>query len=64
MNLTKEEIKNIANRLDDIIGTHFHDAIYDSIFEREGWEKLEGWEELEVTDEDILAIKEQLKRIL
>ena len=58
MELTWEETKEIANRLDEIIGNNFHEAIYDSIFERE------GDEELEVSDEDILAIKEQLKRIL
>jgi len=58
MKLTWEEIKEIANRLDEIVGDHFHEAMYDTIFERE------GDEELEVTDEDILAIKEQLKRIL
>jgi len=58
MKLTWEEIKEIANRLDEIVGNHFHDAMYDTIFERE------GDEELEVTDEDILAIKEQLRRIL
>ena len=57
MKLTWEEIKEIANRLDEIVGNHFY-AMYDTIFERE------GDEELEVTDEDILAIKEQLKRIL
>ena len=58
MKLTWEEIKEIANRLDEIVGNHFYEAMYDTIFERE------GDEELEVTDEDILAIKEQLKRIL
>jgi len=58
MKLTWEEIKNIANRLDEIVGNNFHEAIYDTIFERE------GDEELEVSDEDILAIKEQLRRIL
>ena len=58
MKLTWEEIKEIANRLDEIVGNHFHEAMYDTIFERE------DDEELEVTDEDILAIKEQLKRIL
>ena len=56
--LTWEEIKEIANRLDEIVGNHFHEAMYDTIFERE------GDEELEVTDDDIIAIKEQLKRIL
>jgi trehalose-6-phosphate synthase len=58
MNLTKEEIVAIADRLDEIVGTHSHAAAVVTIFERK------GHEELEVTDEDILAIKEQLKRIL
>jgi hypothetical protein len=58
MNLTWEEIKDIANLLDEIVGNHFHDAMYDIIFDRE------SDEEVEVTDEDVLAIKEQLKRIL
>jgi len=58
MKLTWEEIKDIANRLDEIIGDNFHEAIYDTILERE------GNEELEVSDEDILQIKEQLRRIL
>jgi len=59
MNLTQEEIKDIANRLDEIIGDHFHDVMYDIIFEREERNQI-----IDVTDEDILAIKEQLKRIL
>ena len=58
MKLTRGEIKNVANRLDEIICDNFHDAMYDTIFERK------GDEELEVTDEDILAILKQLKRIL
>jgi uncharacterized protein (DUF2267 family) len=58
MKLTREETKDIANRLDRIIGQNFHNAMYDIIWEREG--DKEG----EVSDEDILAIKEQLKRIL
>ena len=58
MKLTWEEIKSIANRLDEIIGDNFHDAMYNVIWERE------GTREVEVSDEDIIAIKEQLKRIL
>ena len=60
MNLTKEEISAIADRLDEIIGDHFHDAIYSTLH---GWrsdEDLEG----EVSDEDIEKIKEELKRTL
>jgi hypothetical protein len=58
MKLTWEEIKDIANRLDEIVGDNFTDAMYNVIWQRE------SDEEVEVTDEDILAIKEQLKRIL
>jgi len=58
MKLTWEEIKEIANRLDEIVGKNFHDAMYNVIWERE------GTREVEVSDEDILQIKEQLKRIL
>lgn len=58
MELTWEEIKDVANRLDEIIGDNFTDAMYNVIWQRE------SDDEVEVTDEDILAIKEQLKRIL
>lgn len=58
MELTWEEIKDVANRLDEIIGDNFTDAMYNVIWRRE------SDDEVEVTDEDILAIKEQLKRIL
>ena len=58
MKLTWEEIKEIADRLDEIIGNNFTDAMYNVIWERE------SDEEVEVTDDDIIAIKEQLKRIL
>jgi hypothetical protein len=58
MKLTWEETKEIANRLDEIISNNFHDAMYNVI-----WERKERYY-TEVSDEDILAIKEQLKRIL
>ena len=57
--LTWEEIKDIANLLDEVICHNFHDAMYNIIHERESDD-----EEVEVSDEDIEAIKEQLKRIL
>mgnify|MGYP003629461312 CR=1 FL=1 len=58
MILTNEEIKSIANRLNDIIGDNFHDAMWNTISERDVDYNFE------VSDEDILKIKEQLKRIL
>ncbi len=59
MVLTKEEINEIANHLDEIVGNNFHDAMYNIILQRESYDSND-----EVSDEDILAIKEQLKRIL
>ena len=59
MKLNWEEIKDIANRLDEIIGDNFHDAMWNILSERYHIDQ-----DSEVSDEDILAIKEQLKRIL
>ena len=56
--LTWDEIKGIANRLDDIVGNNFYDAMYATIHGRP------SDEEVLVSDEDIMLIKEQLKRIL
>ena len=59
MNLTKEEIEAIADRLEEIIDNHFHDAIWDILYER----GIISYEP-EVSDEDVQKIKEELKRIL
>ena len=58
MELTKEEVSAIADRLDDIIGDHFHDAIYSILLERENYSMTE------VNDEDIQRIKNELKLYL
>ena len=58
MELTNEEVVSIADRLDEIIGDHFHDAIYSILLERE-----EDITE-EVSDEDVKRIKNELKRYL
>ena len=60
MKLTKEEITAIADRLDSVIGDHFHDAIYSTLHAWRSDEDLEG----EVSDEDVRKIKEELKRTL
>ena len=59
MNLTNEEIFAIAYRLDEIIGDHFHDAIWEILNERTYIDHDE-----EVSDEDIQKIKNELKEIL
>ena len=56
MNLTWEEIKEIANHLDEVIGNHFHDAIHNVCVNR-----LRENNDYEISDEDILLIKEELK---
>ena len=58
MNLTNEEIIAIADRLDEIIGDHFHDAIYSILLESENYSMLD------VSDEDVRKIKVELKRTL
>ena len=55
--LTWEEIKDVANYLDNKVGDHFHDALFHCLSDKHG-------SEFEVSDEDILEIKEQLRRIL
>jgi hypothetical protein len=60
MKLTNEEIIAIADRLDGIIGDHFHDAVLSVLFERLG---IRFYDE-EISDEDIQRIKDELKRYL
>jgi hypothetical protein len=52
MKLTKEEISAIADRLDDKIGTYFHDAIWDTYLQRESPDL-----HAEVSDEDVRKLK-------
>ena len=60
MNLTKEEISAIANRLDAHIWNVFHDVVYDIYLERE----VAGFHDSEISDEDVAKIKTELKRTL
>jgi hypothetical protein len=60
MKLTKNEIKGIAYQLDEVISKNFHNTIYNTVWERE----MHSDEDVEVSDEDIIAIKQELKRIL
>ena len=57
MKLTWEETKEIANYLDNKISNNFHDALFHCLSDKYG-------REFEVSDEDIIEIKEQLKRII
>ncbi len=57
MKLTWDEIKEIANRLDEVVGEHWYDISCDVLLEN-------NRSSTEVSDEDIELIREQLKRIL
>jgi len=59
MNLTKEEISEIANRMDDLMWHGFHDIVYDVYLQRE-----DSVFDLEISDEDVAKIKTELKRTL
>lgn len=59
MKLTWEETKEIANRLDEIIGDNFHDAMWNTLSERKYIDH-----DFEVSDEDVLKIKTELKLYL
>ena len=59
MNLTKEEISAIADHLDEVIGNHFHDAIYYVYLQRDNINVDEDF-----SDEDVKKIKNKLKRTL
>jgi len=59
MNLTKEEISAIADRLDEILANHFADAIFGICVPL-----LRENNDYEISDEDVKKIRNELKRIL
>tara|TARA_R110000764_G_scaffold3837_2_gene15798 strand:+ start:63 stop:242 length:180 start_codon:yes stop_codon:yes gene_type:complete len=59
MKLTNEEILSVADRLDEVIGDHFHDAVFDVYLQRD-----KVYLDEEIADEDIIKIKAELKRTL
>lgn len=59
MKLTCEEIKEITNRLDEVVSNNFHSVIMDVMMDR-----MVSENDGDIEDEDIIQIKEQLKRIL
>jgi hypothetical protein len=57
MKLDYQDIKNIANYLDDTVSNSFHDALLYCLHDEYG-------DNFEVSDEDIIRIKERLRLIL
>lgn len=59
MQLTDEEIKEIADRMDDLMWEGFHDIVDDVYRQRE-----DSSYDYEIWDEDIIKVKTELKKHL
>jgi hypothetical protein len=59
MQLTDEEIKEIADRMDDLMWEGFHDIVDDVYRQRE-----DSSYDYEIWDEDIIKVREELKKCL
>ena len=59
MNLTNEEIKDIADRMDHIMWVSFHDIVCDVYLQRTN--TSDDWE---ISDVDIIKVKQELKKYL
>ena len=59
MQLTDEEIKEIADRMDDLMWEGFHDIVDDVYRERE-----DSSYDYEIWDEDIIKVRKELKKCL
>ena len=55
--LTREQIKAIADRLDGVVGNHFHDSVVSALYEV-GWADFGDSEG--ISDEDVYKIKKEL----
>jgi hypothetical protein len=59
MQLTDEEIKEIADRMDDLMWEGFHDIVDDVYRQRE-----DSSYDYEIWDEDIIKVRNELKKCL
>jgi len=59
MQLTDEEIKEIADRMDDLMWHGFHDIVDDVYRQRE-----DSSYDYEIWDEDIIKVRKELKKCL
>ena len=59
MQLTDEEIKEIADRMDDLMWDGFHDIVDDVYRQRE-----DSSYDYEIWDEDIIKVRKELKKCL
>ena len=59
MKLTDEEIKEIADRMDDLMWEGFTDIVYDVYLQRE-----ESFLDAEISDSDVLRVRKELKKYM
>ena len=59
MQLTDEEIKEIADRMDDLMWEGFHDIVDDVYHQRE-----DSSYDYEIWDEDIIKVRKELKKYI
>ena len=59
MKLTDEEIKEIADRMDDLMWEGFHDIVYDVYLQRE-----ESFLDEEISDSDVIKVRKELKKYI
>ena len=59
MKLTDEEIKEIADRMDDLMWEGFHDIVDDVYRQRE-----DSSYDYEILDEDIIKVKNELRKCI
>jgi hypothetical protein len=59
MQLTDEEIKEIADRMDDLMWHGFHDIVDDVYRQRE-----DSSHDYEIWDEDIIKVRAELKKYI
>ena len=59
MQLTDEEIKEIADRMDDLMWEGFHDIVYDVYLQREN-----SFLDEEISDSDVIKVRKELKKYI
>ena len=59
MQLTDEEIKEIADRMDDLMWEGFHDIVDDVYRQRE-----DSSYDYEIWDEDIIKVRKELRKYI
>ena len=59
MQLTDEELKEIADRMDDLMWEGFTDIVYDVYLQRE-----ESFLDEEISDSDVIKVRKELKKYI